>query len=361
MPRGGNAGGGGQPGWILKCKGWETDPNAYIYFTVQGHAWEPICDAIGKPEWKTDPAYTTAKARQPHIMNIFATIEDFIKDKTKFEAVDILRKFDIPCAPVLSMKELLHDKSLRDSGSIVEVPAQGARQLLDHRQPDQVLGPEARGHGLAAARRTHRRGAGRTGLQRRQDRRDARRQGGLRPCGPCTAAGREATAPARAPSLFGTLRRQELQMKTEIDLPALVAAMGDAVMVCDADGAITLWNPAAERLFGYAEAEALGQSLDLIIPERLRKRHWEGYEKTMATGITRYGHDVLRVPAVNKAGGTLSIAFTVALLHGAGRQGRRDRVGHARRDRPLRRRARAEEAHDRAGRRKRGCQAGRAQ
>ena len=72
MPRGGNAGGGGQPGWILKCKGWETDPNAYIYFTVQGHAWEPICDAIGKPEWKTDPAYMTAKARQPHIMEIFA-------------------------------------------------------------------------------------------------------------------------------------------------------------------------------------------------------------------------------------------------------------------------------------------------
>ena len=122
VPRGGNAGGGGQPGWILKCKGWETDSNAYIYFTVQGHAWEPICDALGKPEWKTDPAYTTPKARQPHIMEIFATIEDWLKDKTKFEAVDILRKFDIPCAPVLSMKELLHDKSLRASGSIVDVP-----------------------------------------------------------------------------------------------------------------------------------------------------------------------------------------------------------------------------------------------
>ena len=121
VPRGGNAGGGGQPGWILKCKGWQTDPNAYIYFTVQGHAWAPICDAIGKPEWKTDPDYTTPKARQPHIMDIFATIEDWLKDKTKFEAVDVLRKFDIPCAPVLSMKELLHDESLRASGSIVEV------------------------------------------------------------------------------------------------------------------------------------------------------------------------------------------------------------------------------------------------
>ncbi|UCH18184.1 MAG: formyl-CoA transferase [Burkholderiales bacterium] len=121
VPRGGNAGGGGQPGWVLKCKGWETDPNAYIYFTIQGHAWEPICDAIGKPEWKTDPAYTTAKARQPHIFDIFKTIEEFIKDKTKYEAVDIFRKFDIPCAPVLSMKEIANDPSLRKSGTIAEV------------------------------------------------------------------------------------------------------------------------------------------------------------------------------------------------------------------------------------------------
>src|SRR6478752_9124289 len=121
VPRAGNASGGGQPGWILKCKGWQTDPNAYIYFTVQGHAWAPICDAIGKPEWKTDPAYTTPKARQPHINEIFATIEDWLKDKTKFEAVDVLRKFDIPCAPVLSMKEILVDKSLIESGTIAEV------------------------------------------------------------------------------------------------------------------------------------------------------------------------------------------------------------------------------------------------
>ncbi len=121
MPRGGNAGGGGQPGWVLKCKGWETDPNAYIYFTIQGHAWEPICKAIGKPEWITDPAYTTAKARQPHIVEIFATIEKWLADKTKFEAVDILRKFDIPCSPVLTMKELANDPSLRASGTVVEV------------------------------------------------------------------------------------------------------------------------------------------------------------------------------------------------------------------------------------------------
>ncbi len=121
VPRGGNAGGGGQPGWVLKCKGWETDPNAYIYFTIQGHAWEPITKAIGKPEWATDPAYMTAEARQDKIFDIFATIEEWLKDKTKYEAVDILRKCDIPCAPVLSMKELANSPDLRKSGSIVEV------------------------------------------------------------------------------------------------------------------------------------------------------------------------------------------------------------------------------------------------
>jgi len=121
VPRGGNAGGGGQPGWVLKCKGWETDPNAYIYFTIQGHAWEPITRALGRPEWATDPAYMTAKARQDKIFDIFAVIEEWLKDKTKFEAVDILRKFDIPCSPVLSMKELAASPDLRKSGSIVEV------------------------------------------------------------------------------------------------------------------------------------------------------------------------------------------------------------------------------------------------
>ena len=121
VPRGGNAGGGGQPGWVLKCKGWETDPNAYIYFTIQGHAWAPICRAIGKPEWIEDPAYMTASARQDKIFDVFATIETWLADKTKFEAVNILRKFDIPCAPVMTMKELANDESLRASGTITEV------------------------------------------------------------------------------------------------------------------------------------------------------------------------------------------------------------------------------------------------
>ncbi|WP_042268583.1 PAS domain-containing protein [Paraburkholderia heleia] len=104
-------------------------------------------------------------------------------------------------------------------------------------------------------------------------------------------------------------------MQSAIDFEQLANAIGDAIVISDAAGDITFWNPAATRMFGYTQEEALGKTLDLIIPERLRGRHWEGYHKTMATGQTRYGNDVLRVPAVDKAGKPLSIAFTVALLH----------------------------------------------
>lgn len=106
-------------------------------------------------------------------------------------------------------------------------------------------------------------------------------------------------------------------MANEVDFGQLVAAVGDAVVVSDASGAIVIWNSAAERIFGFSEAEAMGQSLDLITPERHRQRHWDGYASTMRTGVTRYGADVLRVPAIHKDGRPLSIAFTVGLLHGA--------------------------------------------
>src|ERR1700759_5704821 len=106
-------------------------------------------------------------------------------------------------------------------------------------------------------------------------------------------------------------------MQTTIDFEQLIADIGDAVIISDAKGAITLWNPAAQRMFGFTQSEALGQSLDLIIPERLRGRHWDGYNTTMATGQTRYGHDLLKVPAVDKSGRAMSIAFTVALLRSA--------------------------------------------
>jgi len=104
-------------------------------------------------------------------------------------------------------------------------------------------------------------------------------------------------------------------MQTTTDLKQLVEAVGDAIVASDAGGAIVLWNPAAQRMFGFTEEEALGKSLDIIIPQRQQQRHWDGYHKTMETGKTRYGNDVLRVPAVHKDGHGLSIAFTVALLH----------------------------------------------
>lgn len=106
-------------------------------------------------------------------------------------------------------------------------------------------------------------------------------------------------------------------MHSAIDLNALISAAGDAIIACDAQGLITLWNPAAERIFGFTEHETLGRSLDLIIPERQRQRHWDGYYNTMQTGVTRYAADTLRVPALHKDGHTISIAFTVALLPAA--------------------------------------------
>jgi formyl-CoA transferase len=121
VPRAGNDSGGGQPGWILKCKGYESDPDAYIYFITQAPVWGAICDVIGKPEWKTDPDYATPNARLPRLKHIFATIEQWTMTKTKFEAMDILNKLDIPCGPILSMKELAHEQSLRATGTVVEV------------------------------------------------------------------------------------------------------------------------------------------------------------------------------------------------------------------------------------------------
>src|SRR5574339_134767 len=116
-----NTTGGGQPGWILKCKGWETDPNAYIYFITQAPVWDAICQVIGREEWLTDPRYATPKARLPHLSEIFDGIEEWTKTKTKFEAMDILNGHDIPCGPILSMKEIAEEPSLRETGTVVEV------------------------------------------------------------------------------------------------------------------------------------------------------------------------------------------------------------------------------------------------
>jgi formyl-CoA transferase len=121
VPRAGNDSGGGQPGWILKCKGWETDPDAYIYFITQAPVWGAICDVIGKPEWRTDPDYATPPARLPLLKHIFSTIEGWTRTKTKFEVMEICNKHDIPVGPILSMKEIAEEPSLRATGTVVEV------------------------------------------------------------------------------------------------------------------------------------------------------------------------------------------------------------------------------------------------
>jgi len=120
-PRAGNDSGGGQPGRILKCKGWEEDPNAYTYFITQAAVWEKVCDVIGKPEWKDDENYSTPAARLPKLNDIFDTIEAWTKTKTKFEVMDICNPLDIPVGPILSLKEISEDQGLRDTGTVVEV------------------------------------------------------------------------------------------------------------------------------------------------------------------------------------------------------------------------------------------------
>src|ERR1700681_3049427 len=120
VPRAGNASGGGQPGTILKCKGWETDPNAYLYFIAQAPVWKAICQVIGKEEWITDPDYATPDARLPRLKEVFSTVEQWTITKTKFEAMELLNEHDIPCGPILSMEELANEPSLRKTGTIVE-------------------------------------------------------------------------------------------------------------------------------------------------------------------------------------------------------------------------------------------------
>ena len=121
VPRAGNDSGGGQPGRILKCKGWESDPDSYTYFITQAPVWKKICDLVGKPEWKEDPDYATPNARLPKLNEIFGVIEEWTVTKTKFEVMEICNGLDIPVGPILSMKEIAAERSLLDTGTIVEV------------------------------------------------------------------------------------------------------------------------------------------------------------------------------------------------------------------------------------------------
>lgn len=121
VPRAGNASGGGQPGAVLKCKGWETDQNAYIYFILQAAVWPAVCKVIGEESWADDETLNTPQARLPQLQSIFQRIEQWTTEHSKYDVVEILKHYNVPCGPVLSMKEIAEDYDLQASGSIVEV------------------------------------------------------------------------------------------------------------------------------------------------------------------------------------------------------------------------------------------------
>jgi PAS domain S-box-containing protein len=108
---------------------------------------------------------------------------------------------------------------------------------------------------------------------------------------------------------------------SDIMANAVLATTSDAIIAADKDNIVRFWNPGAERIFGYTREEAIGRSLDIIIPERLRKRHWDGYRRVIAGGESRYGHgDILAVPGVKKDGTAISVEFTIVpLADGSGR------------------------------------------
>jgi formyl-CoA transferase len=127
VPRSGNASGGGQPGWIVKCKGWETDPDSYSYVIAQAASFEGLAKVIGHEDWLDDPEWNTPEARLPKLDKMFEEIEKWTMTKTKFEVLEILNPLNVPNGPILSMKELAEDESLRATGTVVEVdhPARG--------------------------------------------------------------------------------------------------------------------------------------------------------------------------------------------------------------------------------------------
>ena len=120
-PRAGNASGGGQPGWVVKCCGWETDPDAYTYVIAQAASFEGLARTIGHEDWLDDPEWNTPSARLPKLEEMFEEIEKWTMTKSKFEVMEILNPLNVPCGPVLSMKELAEEESLRASGTVVEI------------------------------------------------------------------------------------------------------------------------------------------------------------------------------------------------------------------------------------------------
>ena len=130
VPRAGNASGGGHPGWVVKCKGWENDPDAYIYMITQLQAFPSLAEVIGHKDWLDNPDYNTPQARLPRLKEIFAEIEKWTMTKTKFEVMAICNPLNIPCGPILSMKEIAEEPALRATGTVVEVDHPGRGKYL---------------------------------------------------------------------------------------------------------------------------------------------------------------------------------------------------------------------------------------
>ncbi len=121
VPRAGNASGGGHPGWIVRCKGWETDPDAYQYVITQAQAFPALAKIIGHADWLEDPEFNTPEARLPKLDFVFAEIEKWTMTLTKMEVLAALNAVNVPCGPILSMKELAEEPALRKTGTVVEV------------------------------------------------------------------------------------------------------------------------------------------------------------------------------------------------------------------------------------------------
>jgi formyl-CoA transferase len=121
VPRAGNASGGGHPGWVVKCKGWETDPDSYIYVITQLQAFPALAKVIGHPEWLEDPKFNTPEARLDKLDFVFSEIEKWTMTMTKWEVMATLNPLNVPCGPILSMKEIAEEPALRTTGTVVEV------------------------------------------------------------------------------------------------------------------------------------------------------------------------------------------------------------------------------------------------
>jgi formyl-CoA transferase len=121
VPRAGNSSGGGHPGWIVRCKDWETDPDAYIYVITQTQAFPALAKVIGHEDWLTDPDYSTPEARLPRLDKVFSEIEKWTMTMTKMDVMATLNPLEVPCGPILSMKEIAEEPALRATGTVVEV------------------------------------------------------------------------------------------------------------------------------------------------------------------------------------------------------------------------------------------------